>query len=253
MLAQKFCRDCGELRPVSEFTRDRARKDGLAFYCKTHARERLLRAKDARKGPPKSRHPRAVVVPAGSKWCPDCATIKPLGDFVRNSGSRMGWSAYCKPCHNVRGRLSKEKAGGSRTYHLKRRYGITAGEADEMLAEQGGLCAICRNAPAVHVDHDHATGAVRALLCFNCNGGLGQFKDDPAVLRTAVDYVRFHSLRQQVLAACETLGIGPVRAIWPGRPPVGSQPRPGPRGTTAHTTGRTSGSRRRTQAGEADG
>jgi hypothetical protein len=44
-----------------------------------------------------------------------------------------------------------------------------------MLAVQGGLCAICRAAPAAHVDHDPETGAVRALLCFNCNGGLGQF------------------------------------------------------------------------------
>ncbi len=82
--------------------------------------------------------------------------------------------------------------GGSRTYHLKRRYGITAAEADAMLAEQGGLCAICVRSPAEHVDHDHATGRVRALLCFNCNGGLGQFKDDADVLRAAADYVLHH-------------------------------------------------------------
>jgi len=61
-----------------------------------------------------------------------------------------------------------------------------------MLADQGGSCAICRTAPAVHVDHDHETGAVRALLCFNCNGGLGQFRDDPVVLRAAADYVEHH-------------------------------------------------------------
>ena len=61
-----------------------------------------------------------------------------------------------------------------------------------MLEEQAGLCAICRRAPAAHVDHDHLTGAVRALLCFNCNGGLGQFKDDPAVLRAAAEYVERH-------------------------------------------------------------
>lgn len=69
-----------------------------------------------------------------------------------------------------------------------------------MLAEQGGLCAVCKVAPAAHVDHDHATGAVRALLCFNCNGGLGQFKDDPKVLHAAAYYVQFHTIRQQVQA-----------------------------------------------------
>ncbi|SHN58944.1 Recombination endonuclease VII [Geodermatophilus obscurus] len=82
--------------------------------------------------------------------------------------------------------------GGSRTYHLKKRYGITAADADAMLAAQGGLCAICGVAAAEHVDHDHDTGGVRELLCFNCNGGLGQFKDDPEVLRVAADYVERH-------------------------------------------------------------
>ena len=70
-----------------------------------------------------------------------------------------------------------------------------------MLAEQGGLCAICGVAPAAHVDHDHETGAVRALLCFNCNGGLGQFKDDPAVLRAAAGYVEEHRRRQRWTSA----------------------------------------------------
>ncbi|MGY1810474.1 endonuclease VII domain-containing protein [Blastococcus sp. SYSU D00669] len=88
--------------------------------------------------------------------------------------------------------MSRDKVGGSRTYHLTRRYGISAQEADLMLEAQGGLCAICELAPAAHVDHDHETGAVRQLLCFNCNGGLGQFKDDPAVMRAAAAYVERH-------------------------------------------------------------
>ena len=86
--------------------------------------------------------------------------------------------------------------GGARTYHLSRRYGITSEEAALMLAAQSGVCAICRAAPAKHVDHDHATGAVRDLLCFNCNGGLGQFKDDPALLRAAARYVEAHRAGQ---------------------------------------------------------
>ena len=60
-----------------------------------------------------------------------------------------------------------------------------------MIAAQQGLCPICRRGlpPTPHVDHDHVTGAVRAVLCFNCNGGLGQFRDPPDVLRRAAAYL----------------------------------------------------------------
>ena len=192
MASVKYCRDCGQARPIGEFTRDRSRTDGLSFHCKVHAGRRLLRSKDAREGPPKSRHKRAIEVPDGHKWCPDCGRVKPLQDFVRNASQPSGRTPYCKPCHNVRGKASRDKMGGARTYHLRRRYGITAEEADVMFEAQGGLCAICRTAPAVHVDHDHDTSELRELLCFNCNGGLGQFKDDPEVLRAAAGYVQRH-------------------------------------------------------------
>jgi hypothetical protein len=121
-----------------------------------------------------------------------------------------------------------------------------------MLAEQGGLCAICKAAPAVHVDHDHATGAVRALLCFNCNGGLGQFKDDPMALHAAAYYVQLHTARQQVAADLEALRNGPEGASRPGTPPVGSDRRPGGRGTTSRSTGHTRRSRSQQQPGEAE-
>jgi hypothetical protein len=109
----------------------------------------------------------------------------------------------------VRGKASKDKVGGSRTYHLKRRYGITAEEVDEMLEAQGGLCAICRTEPAAHVDHDHDTGEVRELLCFNCNGGLGQFKDDPEVLRAAADYVERHRASRRPVSTRPGAGEAP--------------------------------------------
>jgi hypothetical protein len=196
MAHDKFCPDCGESRPAAFFTSDRRRADGLSFYCKAHARRRVRESRDRRVGPPRSRHPRDVSVLDGQKWCPDCSTVKDVDDFVRNAGQPSGRGPYCKPCHNARGRASRDRVGGARTYHLKRRYGITAAQADAMLADQGGLCALCRTAPAAHVDHDHATGAVRDLLCFNCNGGLGQFKDDPALLRAAARYLEAHRAGQ---------------------------------------------------------
>ncbi len=217
----KFCRDCGTERPLEDFTRNRNSRDGHAFYCRDHARQRHQVSRDRRKGKPDRRHPRDLVVPAGYKWCPDCDEVKPLDAFGSNAAAPSGVTTYCKPCHNARGKASKEKVGGARSYHLRRRYGITAADADAMLEAQGGLCAICRSAPAAHVDHDHVTGAVRALLCFGCNGGLGQFGDDPERLRAAADYVERHRDQGPRSASpasrCRRTVSGRV-----GCPPVGS-------------------------------
>lgn len=72
-------------------------------------------------------------------------------------------------------------------------YGITLQEYETLLEAQGGVCAICGKECVTFenlaVDHDHATGAVRGLLCNNCNHGIGKFKDDPALLKAAADYV----------------------------------------------------------------
>ena len=174
----KFCPDCRQDLPISEFTRNKRSRDGLAFYCGPCSRARVVKSRRERLGPPRTRAGQGPPdVEPGSKWCPDCDEIKPIQEFPRNRSQRRGLGTYCKPCHNQRVRDNRELHGGARNYHLRRRYGITAEHFDRMLAEQGGLCALCREAPAQHVDHDHATNRVRALLCFNCNGALGQFRD----------------------------------------------------------------------------
>jgi hypothetical protein len=58
-----------------------------------------------------------------------------------------------------------------------------------MLLAQAGLCAVCGEQPAAHVDHCHQKGHVRGILCFNCNGGLGQFRDRVDILQKAIDYL----------------------------------------------------------------
>ena len=75
------------------------------------------------------------------------------------------------------------------------KYGLSAAEVEAMREAQGGVCAICRTAPAVHVDHDHETGSIRGMLCFSCNAALGHFKDDPTVLRRAARYLRTHAAK----------------------------------------------------------
>ncbi len=217
----EFCRDCGGHRPVSESSNNKRSRDGLAFYCRVHLAERSARSREARRVQPRRyrRAPSDLVMSDGRKWCPDCESVKPFDQFSRTSASRTGRATYCLPCPNARGKTSREKVGGARTYHLKRRYGITAEEADAMLAEQGGLCAVCRTAPAAHVDHDHRTGRVRELLCSTCNGGLGQFKDDPAVLRAAAGYVERHrAVRDSPVDASPSRRRGPRRPARRGGP-----------------------------------
>ncbi|WP_324605595.1 endonuclease VII domain-containing protein [Streptomyces niger] len=66
---------------------------------------------------------------------------------------------------------------------------MTEAERDALIKEQFGICPICLVPVPVHVDHDHKTGKVRGVLCFNCNSGLGKFQDDPDVLRRAIAYL----------------------------------------------------------------
>jgi hypothetical protein len=85
---------------------------------------------------------------------------------------------------------------------LKSKYKITLADYDRLLAEQNGRCAICRTTDTgrksdkyFHVDHDHATGVVRGLLCIRCNPGVGYFRDSPDLLRAAAEYVERYSQR----------------------------------------------------------
>lgn len=94
---------------------------------------------------------------------------------------------------------------------LRLKYGIGMTDYDRMLALQNGVCAICGGVnapaakrglvPALHVDHTHKTGAVRGLLCEQCNRGLGMFRDDPERLRTAITYLEDHAKVQQAPTA----------------------------------------------------
>ena len=97
---------------------------------------------------------------------------------------------------------SRRSREDGREYILKNVYGMTTGEHERMLASQAGVCKICcqeetrvhkDGSPVnLHVDHDHATGMVRGLLCHRCNIGLGSFNDDPSRLRAAANYLERH-------------------------------------------------------------
>lgn len=72
----------------------------------------------------------------------------------------------------------------------RRKYGLDAQEWYALLEKQEGVCKICENRPPGAVDHDHATGKVRGLLCKPCNGILGNWHDSPNVAERAASYLR---------------------------------------------------------------
>lgn len=115
-------------------------------------------------------------------------------------GPRNSEKTHCKWGHDftVHGYVKRDGSRGCRPCHresrLMRVYGLERGEYDRRFEEQSGHCAICdielEEGRNLAVDHDHETGAVRGLLCDNCNRGLGYFGDDPDRLRTASKYVK---------------------------------------------------------------
>lgn len=147
------------------------------------------------------------------KVCGRCKVEKPLDEFHRNRSKADGRQTRCKECNTV---------ASSTAYHAdpdyfrcklyRRKYGISLADFNRMVAEQGGRCAICAtDAPGgkgnrLHVDHDHATGEVRGLLCTNCNRALGYFKDDGALLLKATAYLQDHAPQRVGLEAPATAG-----------------------------------------------
>jgi hypothetical protein len=85
--------------------------------------------------------------------------------------------------------IKRRTHGSERNYLLKLRYRITADQVEERRQGQGGICVICLRREASHVDHDHLTGLFRALLCFPCNGALGQYEDEPRYMRESARYL----------------------------------------------------------------
>jgi hypothetical protein len=75
---------------------------------------------------------------------------------------------------------------------LMSQYGMTIADYNALLARQNGACRICKTKPAgrrLAVDHCHLTDTIRSLLCNNCNLGVGNFRDNPALMRAAADYI----------------------------------------------------------------
>lgn len=134
------------------------------------------------------------LIPPGHKVCKTCNEPKPLEEFYSHKKykGRFYISSSCIPCSIA----IAVKRGREESYYL-RKYGLDKQDFIDLMSKQGGCCAICGQPPAkgrkLHVDHDHDTGKVRALLCRLCNVGIGHFRHDPALLSRARLYIQQYS------------------------------------------------------------
>lgn len=150
-----------------------------------------------------------------SKVCRKCSKPKPVSDFFPHYSKtgRQKFKSYCKPCHTAGNmQATKDRKQRDPSYirlqtrkslnrKYKKRYGITRDDIyGKLLVDQDGKCAICyrshdQEKKCFAVDHDHATGQIRSLLCERCNRAIGLLQDNSIILRRAAEYLDAHSLR----------------------------------------------------------
>jgi hypothetical protein len=102
----------------------------------------------------------------------------------------------CKICRNEQQRTRRAaNPARYRSYDLTKRFGITMDDQARMFKSQGSCCKVCGSTEPNdpygqwHIDHDHNTGEVRAVLCGKCNRTLGSARDDSSRLRALADYL----------------------------------------------------------------
>lgn len=139
------------------------------------------------------------------KTCTTCSQELPLDQFywqTSRSGKRYP-RGKCKSCEYVQGRQRIKGDPDSperlRFNHIKHKYGLTRDRFHAILESQGGQCSICSTEVNINscIDHDHQCcpgekscgECVRGILCRLCNQGLGQFRDNPTLLRQAAQYL----------------------------------------------------------------
>lgn len=141
----------------------------------------------------------AIISSPDERCCTRCKQTKPTAQFSRDKNTPSGYKHWCKVC---RGAYEPRYRERRREYAFQRKYGLSTEQYNRLLKAQDGLCAICGQLPTrgwLHtgdgehglvVDHDHATGAVRGLLCTTCNLVLGQFNEDPTRFERAIRYLK---------------------------------------------------------------
>lgn len=138
----------------------------------------------------------ARSAPDGFRRCPKCSRNKPLSEFHKCSTGSAERNSYCMTCnHTQHTEWRRKNPNRHKRIALKSRlkkFGISLDDYDRIMELQGGVCAACKQDKGrrLCVDHDHATGRVRGILCTVCNLVLGLVADDPKLLASLASYIR---------------------------------------------------------------
>lgn len=123
--------------------------------------------------------------PSGGRVCRACKKMAMAKFAERHPGYFTEWQRLnSKSAWREAYKISYKMSGRQRDADYRRIYGITLEKFNRMMVAQGGVCAVCGATPTklkgrvrnLVVDHDHATGIVRGLLCVSCNAHLGWFE-----------------------------------------------------------------------------
>lgn len=141
--------------------------------------------------------------------CKSCKIEKPLTEFEKDARMLHGRTNTCKLCsckrklewkHSPTGRPksiaakiryndSNARKLASRRRHLRISYDISVEEYEQMCLNQNNMCSICSSVGELVIDHNHATGVIRGLLCRQCNVSIGLLKENVNMIRNAADYL----------------------------------------------------------------
>lgn len=149
-----------------------------------------------------------------NKTCSKCRLEKALTEFCVQPRGKFGRHSICKSCFNKHQRASYyANHEAQRTYfkekERKRKYaarGLTVADYERMVAEQCGVCAICKHPSErrLALDHDHKTNKARGLLCNACNSAIGYLREDPRNFFSAIDYLVKHGAPAMLPSIGET-------------------------------------------------
>lgn len=132
-----------------------------------------------------------------TKICTECGEDKILDEYYKAKAGKFGRVSKCKPCFST-----KYDNGRRAKYHRLYTFGVDDSTYQGMLESQQGVCAICKgtnkNGKALAVDHNHATGDIRGLLCISCNTALGKFRDSEELLLRAINYLKGVEMIEQL-------------------------------------------------------